>query len=271
MSRTVLVTFLVTSVLNFAFLAGAEAQSVGFSMRLAAANPMVQPSNPVTIFGGSLDLNFYKTYSLSVENSYSSPFRQFDNYFKQGINDISIQLNDKTIWANKRWGLNLSGRAGVLLPVSMTSRESSMRQGYTAGLALKKGFGSRYSLTYSISGDVYEHEYMTATETEESETYNTRSDLSNRISFVYNMLKTVHLQLGASLATYYLYSETFTNIYSLGSSLALDVAEGASLDIGFRTSMKDPNDPGVLVGPGAAPHFFAPEGTVVFFGTTIGI
>lgn len=263
--------YLVSVVMGLMLPLSVAANPVRGDVRLAGVTLMNQSSNPSATIGTSIDYNFYDDYSLGVDYSYSSPFTEFKEYLSNGLNDLGLSLSEKSIWGDKPSDLNVSGRIGAMLPLSTASRTSSMTYGLTGGLSVKKGFGHAHSFTYSLSGEYFDHVYQTAVEDEKSTIFNTRFDIINKFAWAFKVLKSLQTQVGVTLASYYDYSSTLSNVYSLGFGLSYEIDKKSSLDIGCRTSMQNPSDRVIWNGPPSASRLFRPEGSLFTVGTTIEI
>lgn len=246
------------------------ADSVHADLRLAGVNVMNQ-ANPAATLGASIDYNFFADYSLGIDYSYTSPFTEFKDYISKGLNDLGLSLADKSIWADKPYEVTVSGQIGALLPLSEASRTSSMTYGLTGGLSVKKGFGKRFSFTYSLTGEYFDHVYQTAVEDEKSVIFNTRFDVINKVAWTFNLLSSLQAKLALTMGSYYNYSSELSNVYSLGCGMSYDFSKNSSFDIGFRTSMQNPSTRVIWNGPSAGSRFFRPEGSLITLGTTIAI
>lgn len=263
------VTFLVAMTMSIVASESALGASASISTRVAVQNTLDHRSNPLAGFAVNADYTFYKTYAFAIDYSYLSPYLEYHDYLNNGLNDLGLFLMDKSVWSDKASETNLAIKGGPVLPVSAPSRDATMIWGASGALILSKGFNKRHSLTYTLAGDYFEHEYQTAKETDEEIIFNTRWDVLNRLSLSVGLLDFLRWQLAGSIGTYYDYSSYATNLYTLTTAFAISITKHVVFDFGVRSTVQDENDSKIWNGPRVGPSLFDPRGTMIFAGTSL--
>ncbi len=249
----------------------AQPQPVSLSLRMAGTGTIEKDANPYASLGGTLEYGFFRSYVMGAEYSYFHPFTQFDDYVYNGMNDAAVYLGDDKLWSNIYQNINVAVKFSFLMPTSSDSRAANIRYGLSQNLVVRKGFGGRFSTSYSLTANEYDVRSTIADSSGETPIYNTRFDIANKITAVYDLLRSLHCQFAVSARTYNDYADATYNIYSLGTGIGYDIDKNSSLDFGVRTSQKSANTNETWNGPAVSEHFFDAAGTVVYLGSTIKI
>ena len=269
----IFVTFVLSLISAKAFADGIFATTEGqyqprftFTLKAAGEDVLTEGASPNASFSTGLEYHFYKAYNLGVEFSYYSPYTQFEDYIYNGLNDMALYVSDKELWASRYWNVSLTGKLSLILPTSQASQAASINWGASESLILKKGFGDRFNVTYTLIGNEYDCKYATAWESDTITIYNTQLDVVNRLALAYSFEKDLRIVGSGQVRTFNNYNDETYNIYRLGGGLAVDLDKYVTLETSIFSSMKNASAPPTWNGPYNSDHFFDAKGTIFVVG-----